>query len=181
LLVAAAIGRITPGFGAVKRQPISSNLSVDNWALDQVDGTRDGTFSFQATGAGVNIYVIDSGVNIANVDFGGRARPIGNFFGASSDQPVSHDISDCGGDGGHGTHNASFAAGTRYGVAKAALIYVAKASGGSGCNSDTDSMRHAVNYITQNYPPGVVNISFSGFNDEALQTAVRNSMNAGFV
>ena len=42
-------------------------------------------------------------------------------------------------------------------------------------------MRHAVNHITRNYPPGVVNISFTGFNDAALQAAVRKSMDAGFV
>jgi aqualysin 1 len=176
----AAVQQSRPD-GLTSPQKISADLSVDNWALDQIDGTRDGSFTFQATGAGVNIYVIDSGVNVANVDFGGRATAIGNFFGAKADQPVNGDIADCGGDGGHGTHNASYAAGARYGVAKGARVYVAKASGSVGCNSDPDSMRHAVNYITNNHPRGVVNISFTGFNDAALQTAVRHSMNAGFV
>jgi subtilisin family serine protease len=101
------------------------------------------------------------------------------------DQPVNSDIADCGGYDGHGTHNASYAVGSRYGVAKGATIHVAKASGGSRCESDPASVMHAVNYIKNTYPPkGVVSISFGWGppNDiTGLVNAIKNAMDLGFV
>ncbi len=63
---------------------------------------------YQATGARVRAYVIDSGIRFSHTDFGGRA-PSGFFDvdGGTAD--------DC---HGHGTHVAGAVRGTEYGVAK---------------------------------------------------------------
>ena len=63
--------------------------------LDRIDervGT-DGTFSYSESGAGVDVYILDSGINIQNVDFSGRIGPGQNF---APDQAPA-DFSDCAG------------------------------------------------------------------------------------
>jgi subtilisin family serine protease len=45
------------------------------WGLDRVDQTSrplDGSYSYDTTGAGVTVYVVDSGTRPTHVDFGGR-------------------------------------------------------------------------------------------------------------
>ncbi|QRW06453.1 Serine protease [Ceratobasidium sp. AG-Ba] len=75
-------------------------------------------FNRKPSGAGVDVYVIDTGVNTAHVDFGGRAR-WGATFGGYQNR-----------DGhGHGTHVAGTIGGKRYGVAKAASIIAVKTLG----------------------------------------------------
>jgi cerevisin len=63
-------------------------------------------------GQGVDVYVLDTGVNLKHVEFGGRA-----IFGASF-----NGYSGAGDLHGHGTHVAGTVASRAYGVAKAATI-----------------------------------------------------------
>ena len=53
---------------------LATVVAPGNWGLDRIDqraGT-DNTFTFGATGKGVNLYVIDTGVLGAHVDFQDR-------------------------------------------------------------------------------------------------------------
>src|SRR5688572_15707998 len=56
------------------------------WGIDRVD-QRDTplstTYNYNATGAGVNAYIFDTGINLAHQDFGGRAQYVPN--GANGD------------------------------------------------------------------------------------------------
>ena len=80
-----------------------------------------------ATGTGVTIYVADTGVFKDHTDFTGRISVIGNFF-TNPTNPAS-DVSDCNFEwDGHGTHSASYAAGTNHGVATKASISVLSAA-----------------------------------------------------
>jgi subtilisin family serine protease len=81
------------------------------WALDRVDQKLmplNGAFAYGATGAGVNIYVVDGGVRYTHTEFGGRAKFAYDALGG--------DGSDC---NGHGTGVSGIAAGSVHGVAKA--------------------------------------------------------------
>ncbi|TPX37754.1 hypothetical protein SmJEL517_g00441 [Synchytrium microbalum] len=81
-----------------------------------------------AAGEGVTAYIVDTGVNIKHVDFGGRA-----VWGAT----IPEGDPDVDGNG-HGTHVAGTVAGSKYGVAKKAKIVAVKVlrSNGSGSLSD---------------------------------------------
>ena len=64
-------------------------------------------------GAGVDVYILDSGINYNHIVFGGRAQFGGyDHFGGTG--------SDC---HGHGTHCAGLAVGSLTGVAYGARVY----------------------------------------------------------
>lgn len=90
---------------------------------------EDFTYSFDDSklGAGVDIYVIDTGVRTSHAVFTGRAKQGFTATGSFVD-----------GDG-HGTHVAGTAGGAKFGVAQGANIIEVKVLGddGSGSSSDT--------------------------------------------
>lgn len=108
------------------------------------------TYSFEneALGAGVDIYVIDTGVRTSHVVFNGRAVQGFSFDGSATD-----------GDG-HGTHVAGTAAGQKFGVAQNANIIAVKVLGddGSGSSSNTIAGMNWVinNHIKRKAQPGFV-------------------------
>ncbi|CAN9317615.1 unnamed protein product [Alternaria alternata] len=108
------------------------------WGLQRVSSAagatgspqgQDFVYSFDdsALGAGVDIYVIDTGVRTTHAVFTGRATQGFTATGSFVD-----------GDG-HGTHVAGTAGGAKFGVAQGANIIEVKVLGddGSGASSDT--------------------------------------------
>ncbi|KAH7076748.1 peptidase S8/S53 domain-containing protein [Paraphoma chrysanthemicola] len=85
------------------------------------------SFDDESLGAGVDIYVIDTGVRTSHAVFTGRATQGFTATGSAVD-----------GDG-HGTHVAGTAGGAKFGVAQGANIIAVKVLGddGSGSSSDT--------------------------------------------
>ena len=57
------------------------------WGLDRI-GQRalplNSTYSYTTTGAGVNVYVIDTGIRLTHTQFGGRAFAAFDSFGGNS-------------------------------------------------------------------------------------------------
>ncbi|MEV0680113.1 S8 family serine peptidase [Actinosynnema sp. NPDC050436] len=145
------------------------------WGLDRVDQrdtALDRKYEYNATGEGVTVYSVDSGVRISHQDFEGRARHGYDFL------DKDNDASDC---NGHGTHTSGTAVGKTYGVAKKAKLVALRVL---GCdNNGPDSLlSDAVEWITANgVKPAVVNISIgqfeTGIGDEQIQASIR----AGFV
>ena len=143
------------------------------WGLDRIDETdlpRNGTYTYTTTGAGVNVYIIDTGIRRTHTQFGGRAF-IG--FDAIGD---GRNTSDC---NGHGTHVAGTVGGSTFGVAKDVRLFAVRVlnCSGSGTNSGVIA---GVNWVTSNHiDPAVANMSLGGGASSALDTAVRNSIAAG--
>ncbi|QRV77510.1 Serine protease [Ceratobasidium sp. AG-Ba] len=130
-------------------------------------------FNRKPSGAGVDVYVIDTGVNTAHVDFGGRAR-WGATFGGYQNR-----------DGhGHGTHVAGTIGGKRYGVAKAASIIAVKTLGDDNRGYMSDVIA-GVDWATRQAMmigrPSVINLSIVSdaphqATDDAVNRAVRMGM-----
>jgi len=155
----------------------ASQANPANWGLKRIDRPDalvppeyDGQFRYAADGTGVNVYIIDSGVYIAHHEFRDRIHIVGDFTAHPTNPQATDDVSDCAADGtlqGHGTHTASYAAGTQYGVAKNARIWVLKVdkNGPKGCAATPAEQRAAlmaaVDWVSANHQsPAVVNISF---------------------
>jgi aqualysin 1 len=140
------------------------------WGIDRIDQRNrplNAIYTFNWTGSGVRVYVIDTGIRTAHTQFGGRASTVFDAFGGNGQ--------DC---NGHGTHVAGTIGGSTYGVAKSSLprgVRVLNCSG-SGSNSGVIS---GVDWVRLNHvAPAVANMSLGGGASSALDTAVNNLHNA---
>lgn len=145
------------------------------WGLDRIDQAYrplNGYYNYYYTGAGVNVYVMDSGIRANHPDFGGRVISYRDFIGGNGQ--------DC---HGHGTHVAGTIGGATVGVAKQVRLINLRVL---DCQNKSygSSILNAVNWVTANHEkPAVVNMSLgtdiNSNGDLALDYAVRRSIQAG--
>ena len=141
------------------------------WGLDRIDQRNrplSGTYTYNWTGSGVRVYVIDTGIRTTHTQFGGRASNVFDAFGGNGQ--------DC---NGHGTHVAGTVGGSTYGVAKSALLRGVRVLNCSGSGS-TSGVISGVDWVRVNrINPAVANMSLGGGVSSALDTAVNNLANSG--
>ena len=155
-------------------QMMYANATQSNapWGLDRIDQRdgRNGTYVYDATGQGVTVFVLDTGIRTGHNDFGGRA------FAAFDAVGDGRNGQDC---NGHGTHVAGTVGGSTYGVAKGARLGAVRVLGcnGSGSNSGVIG---GVDFVAQSAQrPAVANMSLGGGASSALDSAVRGAVQAG--
>ncbi|HET7736305.1 MAG TPA: S8 family serine peptidase [Nocardioidaceae bacterium] len=151
------------------------------WGLDRVDQRRrplDRRFVDPATaGKGAHVYVVDTGINPDHSEFAGRVGESRNFIPALLFGVDPDDWGDC---NGHGTHVASTAVGTQWGVAKKATVHAVRVLNCSGSGVTSDILE-ALDWIAANHrSPAVANLSFgeTGRSPE-LDAAARGLVRAG--
>lgn len=175
---AAAVAN-TPGVVAVSPnsefRATSTQPSPPSWGLDRSDQTDlplDQSYSYStAAGAGTTIYIIDSGINAAHVEFTGRLLP------GVVDPSLSGGIGDC---FGHGTHVAGTAAGTTVGVAKLATIVPVRVLDCLG-NGTASAVIRGIDWVITNHTGGraVANLSLGGIGNDAVDRAIEALINDG--
>jgi len=150
-------------------------LNPQSWGLDRIDqqsAILDYQYAYANTGAGVNVYIIDSGIRTTHTDFGGRAV---EAFTAISD---GYGAQDC---IGHGTHVAGTVGSKTYGVAKGVQLYSVRVLGCDGSGT-TSGVISGVDWVTSHRQlPAVANMSLGGSSSATLAQAVQNSINSGVV
>jgi hypothetical protein len=150
--------------------------------LDRIDQTkgRDGSYTYVETGAGVNVYVIDTGIDSTHSEFTGR---LGNGYNAVQTTPQSPQAwDDC---QGHGTHVASTIGGSKYGVAKGVTLHGVRVLGCAGSGTYGDIIA-GMDWVTQQHVgnPGqksVANMSLGGGFSSSVNAAVERMVAAGIV
>lgn len=143
------------------------------WGLDRIDQRNrplNGTYIYNYTGAGVNAYIVDTGIRTTHTQFGGRATVGADFVGDGRNGQ------DC---NGHGTHVAGTVGGSTYGVAKGVSLRAVRVLNCQGSGT-TSGVIAGVNWVAANRVlPAVANMSLGGGASSALDTAVNNAINAG--
>lgn len=145
-----------------------------SWGLDRIDRrplTLDNSYTYPNTGAGVRVYIVDTGIRFSHSTFGGRAV---SGFDAIDGGPAD----DC---HGHGTHVAGTAGGSIHGVAKAVTLVGVRVLDCAGSGTFAQVIA-GIDWVTGDHDPGeraVANMSLGGAASAAMDTAVANSIADG--
>ena len=156
----------------VKLKVFSQTLPT---GINRVDGDLSSTKSGDGTGVvDVDIAILDTGIDVSHPDLN-VYKQVTFVSGTSSGND----------DNGHGTHVAGIAAAKDdlqgvVGIAPGARLWAIKVLDSQGSGFDSDIIE-GIDYITQHASEiDVVNMSFGGEGqDDALHTAIINSVNAG--
>ena len=154
------------------RVEISATQTSAPWDLDRIDQPSpalNGTYNYSSTGAGVTVYIIDTGIQADHPDFGSRAHNDYDALGGNG--------SDC---NGHGTHVAGIVGGTSYGVAKLATLVGVRVLDCNGVGT-ASSVIAGVDWVTAHHvaDKSVANMSLGSGGATAVDDAVNHLIESG--
>jgi cerevisin len=132
-----------------------------------------------SAGSKVQVYVIDTGINIGHQDFEGRAK-----WGTT----IPDDDEDVDGNG-HGSHVAGIIVGKTFGVAKKSKVHAVKVLRTSGFGSNSDVIKGVEWVMNQHMkrvkksqkraPRTVANMSLGGGKSLALEEVINQAVGSG--
>lgn len=158
-------------------KPVSKQVTVspvDSWGLDRIDQRAlplSNSYSYDTTGAGVDAYIVDTGILATHNQFGSRVRAGFDAFGGTT--------VDC---HGHGSHVAGTVGGSTLGVApnvNLVAIRVLDCQGAGTVSGVVLGIDWAIADHTTR--PAVMNLSLGGSASAALDSAVTRARGDGIV
>ncbi|MEP6621715.1 MAG: S8 family peptidase, partial [bacterium] len=153
----------------------TTQTNPPSWGLDRIDQHAlplSASYTYAGNGAGVTVYIIDTGINYGHTEFGGRAVP------GIDEVTLGGGAVDC---AGHGTHVSGTIGGTSYGVAKGVSLVGVRVLDCSGSGT-VSGVIAGVDWVTAHKTlPAAANMSLGGSFSATLNQAVANSIAAGVV
>lgn len=174
---AAAVTATDDAIAAAQSAASDTAQANPPWNLDRVDQRNlplDDQYNYPNNGAGVRVYIIDTGIRITHHEFAGRASDGIDLVDGTLPASDCH---------GHGTHVAGTVGGRTYGVAKGVQLVAVRVLDceGSGYYSDVIA---GVDWVTNQKLanptiPMVANMSLTGGAYTPLNRAIEKSIVAG--
>lgn len=162
--------------GTVRAIGVQNN--PPSWGLSRISQRKLGSNSLpynypDSAGDGVDVYVIDTGVQDSHTDFGGRAKLEMSLV--PNEEKVDNN--------GHGTHCSGTIASATYGVAKKAKIHGIKILNAAGNGEDSDVAKAIDWILTQPFKPykTVISMSIGGDQTPAITDAVDAAFKRGII
>ena len=175
---AVAALRNNPNVAYIEPDQVVSLVATETnatWGIDRIDQHAlplDQSYTYNADGTGVTVYIIDTGINFTHNEYAGRATT------GIDEVTANGTAADC---NGHGSHVSGTVGGTTYGVAKNVQLVAVRVLNcqGSGTNAGVIA---GIDWVTANkHLPAAANMSLGGGFSSSLNQAVENSVTAGVV
>ncbi|MFI7585799.1 S8 family serine peptidase [Spongisporangium articulatum] len=169
-----AVAYVQPNY---RYRATGTYTDAESWGLDRIDQrsrTLDDTYYYTSNGAGVDAYVLDTGITNGHPDFAGR---IGN----GTNTVDGSDTEDC---DGHGTHVSGTIGGTYFGVAKKVTLHAVRVLDCDGAGS-SETVIGGLEWVAAQHTsgtPAVVNMSLGSDEpgrDTTLEDAVQDVIDDG--
>ena len=165
------------------------NDDILPWHVDRIDQKHlplDQIYSPIGDGQGVDVYILDTGINYDHEEFECRARyggydPVDEYEIENNLNHTRQYGHDC---HGHGTHVASLCGGKTYGSAKKVNIYSIRALGCNG-RAPWSTVIDGLDYISGVVPirgqPAIISISLSGSYYTVVDEMVERLVEEGII